>query len=837
MLNKVYFTSLLLLFTSLLIGQQIAIQGKVSDQESDEPIEFATVYIKGTTINVETDAEGIFRITTDRQRSVILVFSRLGYEEGEMNVRANRDRYNVDITLIQAASDVEVTVTDSRVIDREMVRETAEALRLLPSTTGNLESVLPHIALGARSGTGGELSSQYNVRGGNYDENLVYVNDFEIFRPQLLRNSQQEGLSFPNVDLIRDLSFSSGGFESKYGDKMSSVLDIYYKRPTETKASFSASLLGLTGHVEGSALPQSGGPDKFRYLLGYRYKTNKYLLSSLDTEGEYNPNFTDIQAYVTYDVSKDFQLGLLSNYNTSQYDFTPISRSTAVGLTTVALALNSVFEGRESDEFKTGMAGVSLTYLPEREKNPLFVKLLASTYRGLEKEAVDISGFYRLSQIETDLAEESAGEEVAVLGVGTQQQFSRNRLFNRISTIQLKGGLELQSEENTHRAHFIQWGGSYRTEYFDDRLNEWERLDSAGYSLDFSETQVLLENVLKSTNTINSNKITGYIQDTYTSFGDQGQELRLTLGSRFSYWDLNEEFNISPRFQLLFKPKSEKDISYKLAGGVYYQTPLYRELRRPDGTINEQLKSQKSIHLVAGMTSDFYWEKMSDKPFRFIVEAYYKKLENLVSYDINNVRIRYSGENDASGSALGLDARLNGEFVPGAESWFNISFLRVRESLDGIQHQKYDPGSDAFIDVSDVARPTNQTVHFSLYFQDYLPRNENFKVNFLLTYGTGLPFGLPENNQVIRNTFQYKDYRRVDLGLSLQIWNQEWKDRKPGHLLRSFDNAWISLEAFNLIGIENVSSNTWVKSIFDQQFAVPNNLTNRRINLKLRVAF
>lgn len=820
----------------LLDAQNVQLRGIVTDQDTEEPIEFATVYIKGTNINAETDAQGKYLLEVEKQRSVTIVFSRIGYEEAEMRIRANRDRYNVDITLINITSDLEVTVTDSKIEDREMIREDTEVLKLLPSTTGNLESVLPHIALGARSGTGGELSSQYNVRGGNYDENLVYVNDFEIFRPQLLRSSQQEGLSFPNIDLIRDLSFSSGGYESKYGDKMSSVLDISYKRPTHFKGSVSTSLLGLSTHLEGSAIKSLNGPNKFRYLVGYRYKTNKYLLTTLDTEGEYNPNFHDLQAYLTYDLSSDFQVGFLTNYNTSTYDFVPVSRSTAVGLSSIAVALNSVFEGRESDSFKTGMIGTSLTYLPSREKNPLFIKLLASTYRGLEKEGVDVTGFYRLSQIETNVDAENAGEEIGVIGVGAQQQFSRNRLFNKISTIQLRGGVELQSEVNENRSHFIQWGTTYRAESFDDRLNEWERIDSAGFTLPSTDQAVLLNRVLKAENLVESTKITGYLQDTYTSFGGEGQELKVTLGSRFSYWDRGSEFNISPRFQLLYKPKSIKDISYKLAGGVYYQTPFYRELRREDGSINNDLRSQKSIHFVAGLTSDFYWKRMSDKPFRLIMEAFYKKLDNLVSYDINNVRIRYSGENNASGSAIGLDARLNGEFVPGAESWFNISFLRVRESLDGVQHQSFN-SEEGLVDVSSVPRPTDQLISFSLYFQDYLPRNENFKVNFLLTYGTGLPFGIPENNIVARNTYNFKDYTRVDMGLSLQMWNRDWKDRKPSHFLRSFDNAWISLEAFNMIGIANVSSNTWVRTIFAQQFAVPNNLTNRRINLKLRLAF
>jgi len=837
MMYKYLLTFLSLLLSSTLLGQDITIQGVVTDRATEEPIQYATVYVEGTTINTETDESGAYKLSVEKQRSVVLIFSRLGYEQGEIKVRANRDRYNVDITLKEVATDIEITVTDSKVDDQQTIRETTEELKLLPSTTGNLESVLPHIALGARSGTGGELSSQYNVRGGNYDENLVYVNDFEIFRPQLLRASQQEGLSFPNIDLIRDLSFSSGGYSAKYGDKMSSVLDIAYKRPQDFKGSLSASLLGLTAHVEGSGLSSLNGPNRLRYLVGYRFKTNRYLLSSLETQGEYNPNFNDIQAYVTYDITQDLQLGVLSNYNTSEYDFTPRSRSTALGLTTVGIQLNSVFEGSESDEFKTGMLGGALTYLPERDKDPIFIKLLASTYRGLEKEAVDILGFYRLSQVETDLDSENAGEEIGLLGVGTQHQFSRNRLFNRITSIQLKSGIELQSDKDETKSHFVLFGATYRQEFFDDRLNEWERLDSAGYSLPFSEDEVLLQQVLKSENTINSQKITGYLQDTYTSLGDNGEELKLTLGARASYWSLNKELNVSPRFQLLYKPASEKDISFKLAGGLYHQTPLYRELRRLDGTINRDISAQRSIHVVTGLTSDFYWERMSDKPFRFILEAYYKKLDNLISYDIDNVRIRYSGENDASGSAMGIDMRLNGEFVPGAESWFNVSLLRVKESLEGIQHRRFESSSGTFEEVSQVSRPTDQLVHFSLYFQDYLPRNENFKMNFLLTFGSGLPFGQPENNTVIRNTFNFKDYRRVDLGLSLQLWNKAWKDRKPGHIMRGLDNAWISLEAFNLIGIANVSSNTWIKSIFAQQFAVPNNLTNRRINLKLRVEF
>jgi hypothetical protein len=818
-----------------LSAQTVTIAGKASDNKTDEAIEFATVYVDGTANNTQTDINGLYELVIPRGGKITLVFSRLGYTDLRKDIRANKDRYNIYVRMEQMESDIEVIVTDSKIEDRQMVRETTEGMKLLPSITGNIESVLPHIALGARSGTGGELSSQYNVRGGNYDENLVYVNDFEIFRPQLLRSNQQEGLSFPNIDLIRDLSFSSGGYESKYGDKMSSVLDIYYKRPTETKGSLSMSLLGASGHIEGVAGTSDNRPPKFRYLLGARYKDTRYVLGSLDTEGQYSPVFADVQTYLTYDVTDELQFGLLANYNESKYDFIPTTRSTGLGLIDFTLELNSVFQGGESDQFRTGMVGTSVTYLPNRDRNPMFIKLLASTYRGREVEGIDISGSYRLSQVETS-TNETAGQEVALIGIGTQHQYTRNRLFNRISDIQLRGGIEFQSAGD-EKAHFVQWGLQYRQEYFDDRINEWELLDSAGYSLPSSDTEVLLSDVLKVEQIISSAKSTAYIQDSYTAFGADGAESKMTLGSRFSYWNLNKEFNISPRFQLLYKPAGIKDISYKLAGGVYYQTPFYRELRRLDGTLNTDIKAQKSIHLVAGMTSDFIWHKVSDKPFRFILEGYYKKLSNLISYDIDNVRIRYTGENDASGYAMGLDARLNGEFVPGAESWFNISFLSTKESIDDIQHTAFNRNEQSFEDVDNVSRPTDQLLYFSIFFQDYLPRNENFKVNVNLTFGGGLPFGLPESNVVTRNTFRFAAYRRVDMGFALQMWNKSWRNEKPKHFLRGLDNAWISLEVFNLMGIENVSSNTWVKSIFQQQFAVPNKLTTRRVNLKFRVEF
>jgi hypothetical protein len=833
--------SVWLVLVGLIAHGQTTYQGQITDISGNLPIELVTIFFDGDNLPVESDQDGRYRITTASSGAGTLVFSRLGYDELKVSVSLNNRVNTLDVQLTAIDADIEVTITDNRIDRAGTTTNNAEAIRLLPSTTGNLESVLPHIALGARSGSGGELTSQYNVRGGNYDENLVYVNDFEIFRPQLIRAGQQEGLSFPNIDLIRDLSFSSGGYESRYGDRMSSVLDIKYKRPEEFKGSLSGSLLGGSTHIEGSKVLGKSDYQKLRYLVGARYKTNRYLLGSLDTQGEYNPDFVDIQAYLTYDVTREIQIGLLSNYNRSDFNFIPRTRNTALGLIQESLQLTTIFEGEEDDSFRTGMVGASITYIPERERNPTFLKLLASTYRGVEEENIDIRGFYRLSQVEGDISSDNFGEEIAVLGTGTEHDFSRNRLFNTITNVELKGGLELQNRTDEGKSHFLQYGVKYQSELFDDRLNEWVRIDSAGFSLPFNPTQVLLDQVLKSENEIRSTKITGFIQDTYSNFHEGRSDLSLTVGTRFSYWDLPGVFNVSPRAQLLYKPASGSDgtgTTYKFSTGVYYQTPFYRELRRPDGTINTDIRPQRSLHFVGGLTKDFLWKKLSNKPFRFIAEAYYKSFSDLISYNVDNVRLRYSGENDATGSALGLDLRLNGEFVPGAESWFNLSYLRARESITDVQHQRRTPEGEVLL-VDDVPRPSDQAFSMSIFFQDYLPANENIRVFLNLNFSTGLPFGLPdaEANREFRNIFRFTPYRRVDMGFGLQLWKKEWLNEKPGHLLRSFDNAWLNLEVFNLLGVANQTSNTWIRTVFSQQFAVPDNLTNRRVNLKFRVDF
>ena len=829
-------------FISTSAFSQAQITGKIVDVQNEQPIAYVTIYIKGTQVVTETTDNGRYAIDIPANKVCELIYTRTGYQEVIVPIEAMPDGTfrQIDLSLATIDSGVEVIVRDSKIHEAGKVRENIRQLKQLPSATGNLESVLPAIALGLSTGSGGDLSSQYNVRGGSYDENLVYVNDFEIYRPQLIRAGQQEGLTFANIDLIRDLTFSSGGFEASYGDKLSSVLDIRYKRPDSLRGSASVSLLGGAAHVEGSRALKNSNYRKFRYLVGARYKTTKYLLGSLDVKGEYQPNFTDVQTYLTYDINYDWQLGLLANFNRSIYQFRPTTRSTALGLINFALQLYSEFEGQEVDDFTTGMGGLSLTYLPERTHNPFYLKFLASGFSSIENERIDIEGVYSLREIETGLGADNFGEVIGELGAGTQHQFVRNSLDLKVYNFQHKGGYEYQldTDDEVTASHFIRWGANFKTEGINDWINEWERLDSAGYTLPFDTSAVLLQSVLKTKNELQSSKFTSYLQDTYTWRKEDDHELRLLAGLRASYWSYNQEFNLSPRVQLTYKPlKGNMDVSYRLASGVYIQQPVYRDLRQRDGVLNQDILAQKSAHFLAGMTYDFYLGRNYPKKFRLITELYYKKLWDLISFDLDNVRVDYSGKNDATGYVGGIDLRLNGEFVPGVESWVNLSFLSAKERLTGVEHLKRERGDSTGVPTKYVSRPTDQLFTFSMFFQDYLRNNKNIRVSLNIVLGSGLPFGLKDDNIVYRNTYRLSSYHRVDLAFSFALWDESRRSKHPHHLLRFTRNSWLSLEFFNLLQVQNQAGNTWIKTIFNQQYAIPNYLTSRRINLKLKMDF
>jgi hypothetical protein len=841
---KKILTLFLLLQTIILAlqSQNVTVFGAVTEGGTNAPIEFAVVFCKETNKATETNVAGEYSIVIPADKSATIQISRVGYKEAKLTLepmRAGTQR-RIDVALVSSTSQQEVVIKDSRMKDNGMIREDVKDFRLLPTTTGNIESVLPHIALGTNSGSGGELTSQYQVRGGNYDENLVYVNDFEIYRPQLIRAGQQEGLTFANPDLIRDLSFSSGGFEARFGDKMSSVLNIQYKRPDSTRASIAGSLLGGSAHWEGSRRLDTAGYRRFRYLLGARYKTTRYLLGSLDLKGEYLPNFADIQTYLTYDMSRSWQLGVMGNYNASVFNFQPSTRNTAFGLINFTLGVSTAFEGQERDKFINGMGGISLTYLPDRKKNPFFMKFLASRFQTLETEGIDIIGDYFIGQVETNPNKDDAGQIVNVLGTGTQHQYIRNNLWAAVTNTEVKGGYEMQlnSTPSVAKTHFLQWSVKYQNEQIDDKINEWERIDSALYSLPYDTSKLLIKTVLKTQNPLTSNRLMGYIQDTYTWREDGKGEFQATLGVRAAYWSLNKETFITPRLQLAYKPLNwDKDVSFRLAGGLYFQPPFYRELRSPLGIVTPSVLAQKSAQVIAGMTYDFSIGNLRKIPFRLITEVYYKKLWDLITYDIENVRIRYAGINNGKGYVMGWDMRVNGEFVPGAESWINLSLLRARESVNNVVHKYREVGTPEGTAVKDVPRPTDQFMTLAIFFQDYLPKNKNFKMHLNTVIGTGLPFGFPGNNIEYRNTYRLKPYHRVDLGFSVLLWNNDWRSRKPRHALRFTRNTWFSLEVFNLMGVANEASKSWIKTIYNTQYAIPNYLSSRRINARVRVDF
>ncbi len=829
---KYFITVVLFLFSlSTIFAQNAFVFGQITDAQNGETLTGATIIIINANRGVATNESGRYELPVPANKSFILKISYVGYTSFYDTLNLEKDkRFELNIAL-ETANITEVIVRGERT--EELLSEGVKQLELLPIASGNLESALPTLFLGVRSSN--ELSAQYSVRGGNYDENLVYVNDFEIYRPFLIRSGQQEGLTFPNMDLIRDLSFSSGGFQAKYGDKMSSVLDITYKTPDTAMASVMLGLLGASAHVEGSVRKKSDatGRQRLRYLFGGRYKTNAYLLNSLDLKGEYNPQFSDFQGMLTYDINQNWQMNIIGNYSRSVYQFVPESLTSTLGLVNYALQFRVAFEGQEIDDFTTGMGGLSFIYYP-KDKN-YFLKFLTSSYQSRENERFDLIGKYLLGEIETDLGSDNVGEIVGILGIGTEHNFARNYLTASVYNAEHKGGLELKSKKNDH-SHFIEWGAKFQAETIVDELKEWELLDSAGYSIPFDTNNVFLNEHIKTNIFLESHRFSAFFQDTW-NIKDSTKNINLTYGIRAQYWDLNHETILSPRVQMIYQPLNRKrDMTLKLSSGLYFQPPFYRELRNQQGVVNTNVLSQKSFHIVTGGTWDFL---VGNKEFRFIAEAYYKYLWDLVAYDVDNVRIRYYGDNNASGYATGIDVRLNGEFVPGAESWVNLSFLRTREHFDGIQHLRREVGRpNDTMQIVDVPRPTDQLFALSILFQDYLPQNENLKMNLNMTVSSGKPFGLPDNNVIYRNTYRFNPYYRVDIGFSALLWDRNKGKRwQNDNALRHVRKAWVSLEVFNLLAVQNTASNTWVKTIFAQQFAIPNYLTSRRINVRFRVDF
>ncbi len=846
-------TALFLLFfcflTQTVWAQNATLYGKITDANDHAGLPFVTVQITANGNNaVVADNDGTYSLKVPPEKSITVQFSYIGYVTVSRTVIVhNNERMRLNIELKSDARLDTLYITDKR--QSEVARQSVnvEALKILPNPSMNVESALMTFGLGARKGSGGELSAQYSVRGGNYDENLVYVNGFEVYRPVLIRNGQQEGLTFPNSDLMRSMSFSSGGFEAAYGDKMSSVLDVEYKNPSKFAASASGSFLGYSAHIEGSVdkKKDTTHTQAFRYMVGARYKSNTYLLKALKTDAEYKPVFGDVQAYMSYDISNSLKVDLIGNYNVSNFLFQPKSVKEVFGTLQNTKSFIVDYLGQEVTDFTTYMAGTSLT--KTNIKKHYFLKLQASAYQSHENERFDIEGYYNIGLLAT--SGDNAGQVIATIGDGIEHHFGRNYLTSSVINIEHRGGWEYgkpqvrnfkdslyflrKSHENSH---YFQWGAKAQNEQITDKLNEWYRRDSAGYSLNWDTTQLNLRSVLKTNIALNTMRYSGYIQDTWTRSTDN-YEFKMNLGVRASIWDYNRELVVSPRVLMTYKPLQwQRDITFKLAGGMYAQPPFYREIRNFSGQLNPDIRAQKSAHIVAGMVYDF---KMFNRPFKFITEAYYKKLWDLIPYEQDNVKLRYYGTNNATGYATGIDMRLNGEFVEGAESWINLSFLRTRESLDGVQHRvvyrdlftnkRYDEPSP------DVRRATDALFALSMYFQDYFPKNKNFKMHLNFSVASGVPFAPPTENIIYRNALSYEVYHREDIGFSYLLWDNKRKTRSKA--LQSLKAAWISAEVLNLGDAPNESSVSWIQTIYNEQYPIKNRLTGRLVNLRFKVDF
>lgn len=768
-------------------AQTFTLTGKVVDEENNA-IELASVSCAQQGKMVMTDLKGEFTITLKSQDSVVVKFSMVGYNSRKRVFRNPRGKQNVSITLPSMAALGEVVVTEKKRQTSGTEKIDIKDIKQNPSASGNAVEEL--IQQQAGVSTHNELSSQYNVRGGSFDENSVYINNVEVYRPFLVRSGQQEGLSIINADMVEEVAFSSGGFESKYGDKMASALDIKYKRPKKNEASFTASLLGAN-------LYAGIATKKFTMTHGLRYKTNRYLLGSLETNGEYKPNFLDYQTYISYTPNQRWTVDLIANISENHYNFRPTDRETSFGTMQDVKSFKVYFDGQEKDVFRTLFGSMAIT----RHFTPnTHLSLIASAFYTKEQETYDIQGQYWLDDSQTS----------ENLGVGTYMEHARNFLKGHVESFKI-----MLNHKMKH--HDIEAALTYKMEKVEEKSKEYEMRDSSGYSIPHTPDRLDMIYSLNSTNEINSHRLEGYIQDAFkfSSGTDNATYYTLNYGVRFSHWAFNRETVVSPRLSLAIIPAFNNDITFRLATGLYYQTPFYKELRDTTtvngvtiATLNNKIKSQRSIHFIAAMDYRF---KVKERPYKFTAEAYYKILSNLIPYNVNNVKVTYYGQNMAEGHTAGIDFKLFGEFVPGTDSWVTFSLMSTKQKVNG----------------KSIPLPTDQRYAINLHFTDYFPGTDKWKMTLKLAYADGLPFGPPHKGLEGLN-FRAPAYKRADIGMSYRAYdNDERKERSI------FKNIWVGIDCLNIFGISNVNSYYWVTDVTNQRYAVPNYLTGRQINGKV----
>lgn len=788
-------TALLLLFiavTSTISAQTFLLTGRVLDDE-ENPVELATVSCIKQGKATMTNLRGEFSLELSSVDSVVVRFSMIGYKAKERVLRRPRGRQNLQITLYEGGTTLDdVTITEKKRQTTGSQELDISDTKMGPSASGNAVEDL--IQQQAGVSTHSELSSQYNVRGGSFDENSVYINNVEVYRPFLVRSGQQEGLSIINGDMVDNISFSTGGYEAKYGDKMSSALNIKYRRPTRTEGTLSASLLGGSAYF-------GIGTKKFSWANGVRYKTTKALLKTFDTNGEYDPQFIDYQTFMSYTPNKRWQIDFIGNISQSKYNFYPTDRETTFGTQQDIKAFTVYFDGREKDIFRTYFGTLAIK---RNFGNNTAISLIGSAFHTKEQETYDIEGQYWLTQTGTQ----------ENLGVGTYMEYARNYLTADVASAQLL-------LEHRTRKHNIESGLTLKWENIKEQSREYEMRDSSGYVVPHTGSDLYMIYSLAAKNTLKANRTEFYIQDTWRFNNAQETTFyTLSYGIRFSHWSFNKESIVSPRASLAIIPAFNNNVTFRIAAGLYYQAPFFKELRDTTtvegvtyATLNNKIKSQQSIHFVGAFDYRF---KLLDRPFKFTAEAYYKALSDIVPYSVNNLKITYNGINECSGHTMGIDFKLYGEFVPGTDSWITLSLMKTNMNYRG----------------QDIPLPTDQRYAVNLFFTDYFPGTDRWKMALKLSYADGLPFGPPHSDNN-RQNFRAPAYQRVDIGMSYRAYKRKNQDaKKPG--LR---NIWIGVDCLNLIDHSNVNSYYWITDVNNQQYAVPNYLTGRQLNAKVSIEF
>ncbi|MCP2045022.1 TonB-dependent receptor [Pontibacter sp. HSC-36F09] len=801
---------LLMLLPAGVYAQQGIIKGTVLDQNR-QPLEMATVGVQGRTLGAQTDAQGRYSLKVPVVEEIVLVVRFLGYKQQERRVRLEAGQ-ELLLDFVLVADPQQLRQVDVRGKREDDTREQVSVTKLDPTLTKTLPSAFGdfNMILATLPGvtSNNELSSTYSVRGGNYDENLVYVNGIEIYRPFLISAAQQEGLSFINPDLVANVEFSSGGWQPKYGDKLSSVLNIEYKRPTSFAGSVTGSLTGGAIHLE-----EASKNKRVSYLMGLRHKNSRYMLQGLQVDGEYRPTFTDGQVYLSFDLGKEperTKLGLLGSYARNNFRVEPEDRTTTFGTRQAPLRLLVAYEGQENMEYDTYQVGANLSHQVSEE---LLTEFIISGVHSLEREFRDIEALYRLCDVNT-LGRNDKGECLRDRGIGSQYDHARNALKALVLAAESRNTWRLSARST------VLAGAKASLERINDRLAEYGFVDSSDY--------VTMAYQLDPELILHTQRYNGYVQHTY----ELDSLKTITYGIRASYWSYNNELTITPRVQYSFITRQNPDLSFKAAVGLYYQPPFYRELRNFQGELNPDLKAQRSLHAVVG--SDYLF-KTWDRDFKLTTEVYYKHMTNVVPYDLDNVRLRYYGQNNAKAYAAGFDVRVNGEFIKGAESWLSLGMMQTRENVQGDSSLIYNSSGEitGSQDRGYLRRPTDQLLNIGVFFQDHLPDNPTIRMYLNAVYGSGLPFG-PPNRPDFRNAFSGKSYKRVDIGFSKLIaLGDDLTERKKV----SLESLWIGLEVLNIIDAKNRISYSYVTDVNDLTYAIPNFLTGRRLNLRFIARF